>query len=90
MLDSRRLRTALAVDAVATALAGLLVYARPGLLGAFTPGRSWLDPLRDARTAKGVGIAVAVFGAGKGLLYALALARYGSARAVQYDDDRSD
>jgi hypothetical protein len=90
MLDSRRLRTALAVDAVATALAGLLVYARPGLLGALTPRRSWLDPLRDARTARGIGVLVAVFGAGKGLLYALALARYGSTRAVPTDADRSD
>ena len=89
MFDSPRLRTALAVDAVATALAGLLVYARPGLLGVLTPQRSWLDPLRDARTARGIGIAVAVFGAGKGLLYALALARYGSARAAP-TDDRSD
>jgi hypothetical protein len=89
MLDSRRLRTALAVDAAATALAGFLVYARPGLLGALTPRRSWLNPLRDARTAKGIGIAVAVFGVGKGMLYALALARYGSAR-VASGDDRSD
>ena len=90
MLDSRRLRTALAVDAVATDLAGLLVYARPGLLGVLASRRAWLDPLRDARIARGVGIAVAVFGAGKGLLYAVALARYGSARAVPTDDDRSD
>jgi hypothetical protein len=90
MLDSRRLRTALAIDAVATALAGLLVYARPGLLGALTPGRSWLDPLGNARTASRIGIAVAVFGAGKGLLYALAMARYGSLRGTPDEDDRAD
>lgn len=77
MLDSRRLRTVLAVDAVATVLAGLLVYARPGVLGALTLGRPKLDPLREARTAARVGLAVAAFGAGKGLLYAFALARYG-------------
>lgn len=77
-LDSPRFRTALAVDAVATALAGLLVYARPGVLGALTLGVSWLGPLRNARTASRVGIAVAAFGTGKGLLYALVLTRYGS------------
>lgn len=77
MLDSRRLRTVLAVDAVATVLAGLLVYARPGVLGALTFGRPRLEPLREVRTAGRVGLAVAAFGAGKGLLYAFALARYG-------------
>lgn len=84
MLDSRRLRTVLAVDAVATALAGLLVYARPELLGTLSPERGWLDPLREARTASRVGLGVAAFGAGKGLLYALAARRYsdrGTARA---------
>lgn len=88
--DSPRFRTALAVDAVATALAGLLVYARPGVLGALTPGVSWLGPLRNARTASRFGIAVAVFGAGKGLLYALALTRYGSAGDTSTDDQPPD
>lgn len=90
MLDSRTLRTALAVDAVATALAGLLVYARPGLLGALTPDGAWLDPLRDARTASRVGLAVAAFGAGKGLLYALALAQCGSAPVRADGEGRPD
>lgn len=85
MLESRRLRTALAVDAVATALAGILVYARPGLLGSLFPDRGWLDPLGDARTASRIGLAVATFGAGKGLLYALAIRRYGVARASRAD-----
>ena len=77
MFDSRRLRTVLAVDAVATVLAGLLVYARPGLLGALTFGRPRLEPLRRTGTAGRVGLAMAAFGAGKGLLYAVALVRYG-------------
>jgi Na+/glutamate symporter len=77
VLDSPRLRTVLAVDAVATVLAGVLVYARPGVLGALTLGRPRLRPLREARTAGRVGLAVAAFGAGKGLLYGFALARYG-------------
>ena len=84
MLDSRRLRTALAVDAVATALAGLLVYARPGLLGLLSFDRARLAPLRDARIASRIGLAVAAFGTGKGLLYALAVRRYGA------DATRSD
>ncbi|MEF8840906.1 MAG: hypothetical protein V5A62_04680 [Haloarculaceae archaeon] len=87
MLDSRRLRAVLAVDAVATVLAGLLVYARPGALGALTLGRPWLGPLREARTAGRVGLVVAAFGAGKGLLYAFALARYGFGPDASSDRD---
>lgn len=95
MLESRRLRTVLAVDAVATVLAGLLVYARPGVLGALTLGRPRLRPLREARTAGRVGLVVAAFGAGKGLLYAFALARYGfgldaSSDGGGYSAERSD
>ena len=78
MLESRRVRRVLAVDAVATVLAGLVVYARPGLLGALTLGRPSLDPFRDVRLASRIGLAVAVFGTTKGLLYAFAMARYGS------------
>lgn len=90
MLDSRRLRTVLAVDAVVTVLAGLLVYARPGVLGALTLGRPWLGSLRENRTAGRVGLAVAAFGAGKGLLYALALARHGFGSGAGDDTGRPD
>lgn len=89
MFDSRRLRTVLAVDAVTTVLAGLLVYARPEMLGALTLGRPRLGPLREARTAGRVGLAVAAFGAGKGFLYAFALVRYGFGSGEE-DTDRSD
>lgn len=88
--DSPRFRTALAVDAVATALVGLLVYARPGILGALTLGIRRLAPLRNDRTASRVGIAVAVFGTGKGLLYALVLTRYGSTDGPDRTGDRRD
>lgn len=90
MLDSRRLRTVLAVDAVATVMAGLLVYARPGVLGALTFGWPWLGSLREDRTAGRIGLAVAAFGAGKGLLYAFALARYGFGSGAGDDTGRSD
>jgi hypothetical protein len=90
MLDSRRLRTVLAVDAVATALAGLLVYARPGLLGVLSFDRARLAPLRDARTASRIGLAVAAFGTGKGLLYALAVSRYGADAARSDAEEPSD
>lgn len=78
VLDSHRFRRVLAVDAIATVLAGMLVYARPGVLGALTLGRPRLDPLRDARIASRIGLAVAAFGTTKGLLYALVIARHGS------------
>lgn len=90
VLESRRVRRVLAVDAVATVLAGLLVFARPGVLGALTFDRPRLGPLRDARIASRVGLAVAVFGTTKGLLYALAMARYGSGADAETDAGRSD
>ena len=77
MLDSRRLRTVLAVDAVATVTAGILVYLRPGLLGRILPESDAVAPLEDANVARWLGLAVATFGAGKGSLYAVALRRYG-------------
>lgn len=90
VFEPSRLRTVLAVDAVVTVLAGLLVYARPGVLGALTFGRPWLGALREDRTAGRVGLAVAAFGAGKGLLYAFALARYGFGSGAGDDTGRSD
>jgi hypothetical protein len=85
MLDSDRLGTLLAVDAVLTVLAGLLVYARPGLVTALVPDRDPVAALADATTASRLGAAVAVFGATKGLLYAVALVRYGSERPPDGD-----
>lgn len=90
VLESRRVRRVLAVDAVATVLAGLLVFARPGVLGGLTFDRPLLGPLRDDRIASRVGLAVAVFGTTKGLLYALAMARYGSEADTEAAVDRSD
>lgn len=77
MLDPRRLRTALAVDAVATVAAGLAVYARPTLVGALAPDRGPLSAFGRAATARRIGLAVAGFGIAKGVAYFVALARYG-------------
>jgi len=85
VLDSTRLRRLLAVDAVATALAGLLVYARPGWLGVAVRAvdAPAAGTLSVPRVARRIGLAVAVFGATKGLVYAAVLARGGPADAPQ-------
>lgn len=80
MLDSRRLRIALAADAAATVAAGLAVYLRPALLTDRVSDDSLLAPFVDGSVARRVGLGVATFGAVKGLAYA-ALARYGDGRA---------
>lgn len=75
--DSSTLRTVLALDAAATALVGVLVFARPALLADLASDRPRLAVLADETTASRVGLAVAVFGTAKGLLYAALLAAGG-------------
>jgi len=77
MLSVARFRTVLAVDAVGTVLAGLLVVARPDWLDAAArvvpvPG---FRTLRAAVGRRRIGAAVAAFGALKGAAYAVALRR---------------
>jgi hypothetical protein len=75
VLSASRLRSLLAVDAVATVLAGLLVAARPGLLVGALDRLGHLRALGTAGRARRTGLAVAAFGATKGLLYAFVLSR---------------
>lgn len=77
MLNSRRLRTVLAIDVIATVTAGVLLYLCPGLLGRVLPESDAVTPLEDVNVARWLGFAVATFGVGKGSLYAVALRRYG-------------
>jgi hypothetical protein len=74
LLRSRGVRRALAIDAVLTALAGVLVGIRPGLLRwladrvlGFVPG--------SPRAARAAGLAVFVFGVLKGSAYAVLIRR---------------
>lgn len=74
LLRSEGVQRALAIDAVLTALAGVLVWLRPGLLRwlagrvlGFVPG--------SRRTARGAGLAVFVFGVLKGSAYAALIRR---------------
>jgi hypothetical protein len=76
MVDRRDVRRWLAIDAVLTALLGMVVAARPGVV---TTPATWLDrfePLQDATLTRLLGVGVAIFGVTKGLLYAVLLDRW--------------
>lgn len=77
MLGSRRLGYLLAIDAIGTILLGAFVYFRSERLVAIAANHPGLRVLADPDTARRAGIAVAVLGATKGLLYAAGFARFG-------------
>lgn len=67
-----RIQTVLAVDAALTVLAGLVVARFPAVVEPRLPDTPALRHLDDPSRVRWAGLAVAVFGATKGLLYAFA------------------
>jgi allantoicase len=74
-LRSSWVRSLLAVDAVATALAGLVVAVRPDWFAPPARAVPGMRALRAPELIRRVGALVAGFGVLKGLAYALALYR---------------